>query len=128
MCFKNFGKRKNAFAQIFLKKGTGLFIINKKKSNLFFFTNKFLLNRIKFLLNFLQISYKYDIFIKIKGGGVESQITAIILGLSKIFSNLNKNYYQHLKNFGFLDYDFRIKERKKYGLKKARKASQYSKR
>ena len=70
----------------------------------------------------------YDIQVDVKGGGISSQLDSIQLAVSKAICQMNPEYRQTLKQHMFLRRDSRIKERRKYGLKKARKASQYSKR
>lgn len=71
---------------------------------------------------------KYDVDVKVKGGGVSSQMDAIRLAIAKALCNINGEYRQVLNQNLLLRRDSRIKERRKYGLKKARKASQFSKR
>lgn len=122
------GKRKTAVAKVFIKEGTGVITINKKLSNEYFvnFHEEYqLINKPFVILNILN---KYDIEVNVKGGGLKAQLSAIILALSKSLSKENINYRQILKKHLLLRSDSRIKERRKYGLKKARKASQYSKR
>jgi small subunit ribosomal protein S9 len=76
----------------------------------------------------LEINNKYDTFIKVTGGGVSSQEGAVHLAICKAISKINEDYYFILRKNSFLTSDSRIKERRKYGLKKARKASQFTKR
>jgi len=71
---------------------------------------------------------QFNIIVKVKGGGLHGQSDAIKLGLSRALCKYNIQHRRILKPFNFLRRDSRIKERKKYGLRKARKASQYSKR
>jgi len=74
------------------------------------------------------LNNKFDIDIKVKGGGVSSQMDAIKLAISKAICTIDNEYRKILNQSLLLRRDSRIKERRKYGLKKARKASQYSKR
>ncbi len=125
---KNVGKRKTSVAKAFLFFGTGQIFINE--IDIFkIFNNKPFQKEIvisPFIL--LNCSNKYDAYIYVKGGGVSSQAEAIRLALSKTLGSLKDSYRVLLKHGLFLKSDSRIKERRKYGLKKARKASQYSKR
>lgn len=122
------GKRKTSIAKIFLTEGTGQIIVNGKSLEDFFpgASDEKVLIKKPFLL--LDLVNKFDTRIQVKGGGVSSQLDAIHLGISKALSSLNFTHRQILSRNSYLNRDSRIKERRKYGLKKARKASQYSKR
>jgi small subunit ribosomal protein S9 len=122
------GKRKTSIAKVFLKSGTGKIIINEKHLNLFFDNIGDEKEMIKRPLLLLNVQNQVDLVIKVKGGGTNSQLDAIILALAKALSLLNSDYKKVLNQNLLLRRDSRIKERRKYGLKKARKASQYSKR
>jgi small subunit ribosomal protein S9 len=76
----------------------------------------------------LKLEKQFDIVVLVKGGGLTGQSQAIQLGVTRLLCNIDKENRVILKPFGFLTRDARIKERKKYGLRKARKAPQYSKR
>lgn len=91
------------------------------------FNSKFL-NTIYLPLEILDLKNKFTICIQVKGGGLSGQTDAIKLAIAKALCDLNKEHRPVLKSYGFLTRDSRIKESKKYGLKKARKASQFSKR
>ncbi len=122
------GKRKTSIAKVCLKSGTGNILINQKHINLFFDSIGDEKEMIKRPLVLLNVQNQFDLFIQVKGGGTNSQLDAIILALSKALSLLNSDYKKILNQHLLLRRDSRIKERRKYGLKKARKASQYSKR
>ena len=122
------GKRKRAIARVFLFSGKGKLIINKISGEKYLQYNNEYLNLILEPLKKLNLEKDYDIIVLIKGGGVKSQTEAIQLGITRLLCTINKNNRLILKPLGFLTRDSRIKERKKYGLRKARKASQYSKR
>lgn len=122
------GKRKTSIANILLTKGIGSLKINKKSYKEFFFPLGEEKELLKNSLNFLNINQNFDIFIKVKGGGLISQLQASQLGIAKALSQLGADEKSALSQNGFLYRDSRVKERKKYGLKKARKAPQYSKR
>ncbi len=122
------GKRKTSIAKTFLTEGTGKFIINGKSLEDFFSGASDEKELIKKPFLLLELLNKFDTKIEVKGGGVSSQLDAIQLGISKALSRLDLTYRQTLSRNSYLNRDSRIKERRKYGLKKARKASQYSKR
>jgi len=122
------GKRKCAVAKVFLKQGTGIILVNQKPFEDFFSgaTNERDVIKNPFLV--LNLSNQYDITVSIHGGGVTAQLEAIRLAISKAICLIDNNYRPILNKTLLLRRDSRIKERRKYGLKKARKASQYSKR
>nr|AZL87993.1 ribosomal protein S9 [Harveyella mirabilis] len=122
------GTRKKSIARVKLTSGSGKLIINKLPGESYLqFSPNYL--RISFApLNILRLNKEYDIYVKTKGGGLTGQANAIKLGLAKALCNMNSNNRIILKLKGLLKQDARIKERKKYGLRKARKAPQYSKR
>lgn len=122
------GKRKTSIANVFLKDGSGIITINGKTFENFFSAVGEERETIKIPLILLNLNNKYDIEIKVTGGGITGQLDAIRLAISKALSKMNVEYRPLLKQNLLLRRDSRIKERRKYGLKKARKASQYSKR
>ena len=122
------GKRKRAVAQVFLVPGNGNLIINKVPGEKYLQYNQNYLNYIKDPLEKLQLSNQFDIVVSVKGGGLTGQTEAIQLGIARLLCKIENTNRSILKPYGFLTRDSRIKERKKYGLRKARKAPQYSKR
>lgn len=122
------GKRKRAIAQVFLVPGSGNLIINKVPGEKYLQYNQNYLNYIKDPLEKLQLSNQFDIVVSVKGGGLTGQTEAIQLGIARLLCKIENINRSILKPYGFLTRDSRIKERKKYGLRKARKAPQYSKR
>jgi small subunit ribosomal protein S9 len=126
--YSGIGKRKTSVAKVFLTEGSGIIKINNKDFDLFFANTLEESEALKLPLLLTNINNEYDITINVKGGGMSSQMAAIRLGLSKAICTINIEYRRVLKQNLFLRRDSRIKERRKYGLKKARKASQYSKR
>jgi small subunit ribosomal protein S9 len=105
------------------------FLINNKVSDEYLQHNLNYINKLRFPFIKLQLLHKYQVNACVKGGGLSSQVDAITLGLSRALCKLdNINFRPSLKIAGLLSRDARIKERRKYGLKKARKASQSSKR
>jgi len=122
------GKRKRAIARVFLIPGKGKITINKVPGEKYLQYNTIYLNTIWSPLEKLKLQNRYDILALVKGGGLTGQTDAIRLGLARLICKIENKNRLILKPFGFLTRDARIKERKKYGLRKARKASQYSKR
>ena len=122
------GRCKQAIAHIILKQGNGKIIINNKPGYIYLQNNLTYLKKIHNAFLLLNKDILYDIIIKTKGGGLTGQSNAILLGIARSLLKSNKMNRFILKKAGLLVRDSRIKERKKYGLKKARKASQYSKR
>ena len=128
---KNFfygtGRRKSSIARVRLVEGTGVITINGKDINeyLGMETLKVIVRQPLVATNTLS---KYDVICKVTGGGFTGQAGAIRHGISRALLEANSEYRPTLKANGFLTRDSRMKERKKYGLKKARKAPQFSKR
>ena len=122
------GKRKQAIARVFLIPGEGKLIINKISGNKYLQYNDTYLNMIWSPLEKLSLAKQFDVVALVKGGGLTGQTEAIRLGVSRQLCKIDQANRPLLKSYGFLTRDARIKERKKYGLKKARKAPQYSKR
>jgi len=125
------GKRKTSIARVYLRPGKGNFKLVVKKTERVF-DEYFPLKRDKLTiskpLSLTNTQENFDILINIKGGGLSSQADAIKLGISRALSEYNSELRPALKKAGLLTRDAREKERKKYGLLKARKASQYHKR
>ena len=122
------GKRKEASARVFLIPGEGNIIINKIAGDKYLQYNENYLNTVWSPLEKLNLEKNFDIVTLVKGGGLTGQADAIQLGVARLLCKMDKENRLILKPFGFLTRDSRIKERKKYGLRKARKAPQYSKR
>nr|YP_009695295.1 30S ribosomal protein S9 [Nitzschia alba]QEI59605.1 30S ribosomal protein S9 [Nitzschia alba] len=122
------GKRKQAVARVFINSGKGNFFINSINGNKYLQFNKMYISIIWEPFKILNLDKKFDIIAFVKGGGLSSQSKSIQLGIAKQLCKLNILNQTKLRIHSFLTCDSRIKERKKYGLKKARKASQYSKR
>ena len=128
LIYSAIGKRKTSVAKIFLKEGPGIILINNKPFEESFLTLKEERELIKTPLILVNLNAMYDIDIKVKGGGMSSQLDAVKLAIAKAICTINNDYRFVLNQQLLLRRDSRIKERRKYGLKKARKASQYSKR
>lgn len=126
--YTGIGKRKTSVAKVFLKEGSGLIKVNNKLFEDFFSGVGEERELIKNPFILVNVSNKYDLDVKVKGGGISSQMDAIRLAIAKALCTINNEYRQIFNENLLLRRDSRIKERRKYGLKKARKASQYSKR
>jgi small subunit ribosomal protein S9 len=122
------GKRKHSIARVFLIPGEGNLIINKVKGDKYLQYNNLYLKTVFAPLQKLTLEKQFDVVASVKGGGLTGQASAIQLGIARLLCTMEKENRVILKPFGFLTRDARIKERKKYGLRKARKAPQYSKR
>ena len=121
------GRRKSSVARVYLVPGTGKITINKRDIDDYFGLDT-LKTIVRQPLVATETVDKYDVKVNVVGGGLTGQAGAIRLGISRGLVKLDENYKQELKKAGFLTRDSRSKERKKYGLKKARKAPQFSKR
>ena len=122
------GKRKQSTARVFLIPGTGNIIINKTPGDKYLQYNDTYLRTVWGPLQKLSLENQFDIVALVNGGGLTGQAQAIQLGVARLLCSMDKENRPILKPFGFLTRDARIIERKKYGLRKARKAPQYSKR
>ena len=125
--FQGTGRRKKSIARVVLTEGKGEITVNGKKLEEYFGTEilKVIVNQ---PFNVTNTAGKYDVVCKVVGGGFTGQAGAIRHGISRALLEANGEYRPSLKANGFLTRDPRMKERKKYGLKKARKAPQFSKR
>jgi len=121
------GKRKSAVARVRVTPGTGKVTINKKELNEFYSleTLKAVVMRPFTVANMME---KYDVIATVNGGGFSAQAGAVAHGISKALATIDLDTRTSLKRAGLLTRDSRVKERRKYGLKKARKAPQFSKR
>ena len=126
--YSGLGKRKTSVAKVFLVEGSGIITINNKTFDHFFSGIGEEKESVKTPFVLVNLNNQYNLDIKVQGGGITSQLEAIRLAISKAICTINSEYRQILNQKSFLRRDSRIKERRKYGLKKARKASQYSKR
>lgn len=122
------GRRKKAVARVrILAGGSGTITVNKRPLD-----DYFALDTLKLIVNqpFAETDTagKFDVIVNVRGGGYTGQAGAIRHGISRALCNVDATYRPALKKAGFLTRDPRMKERKKYGLKKARKAPQFSKR
>ena len=121
------GRRKEAIVRVRLMPGTGQFTLNGRTMDSYF-PNKVHQQLIREPLVTLDRDGQYDVIASLRGGGVTGQAGALRLAIARALIDLQADDRPALKKAGFLTRDPRVKERKKYGLKKARKAPQYSKR
>ena len=126
---KNYGtgRRKSSVARVYLVPGTGKITINKRDIDEYFG-----LDTLKVIVRqplvATETSDKFDVLVNVKGGGYTGQAGAIRHGISRALLTVDGDFRPALKKAGYLTRDPRMKERKKYGLKKARRAPQFSKR
>lgn len=122
------GRRKEAVARVRLVPGTGRWVINGRDLATYF-PNKVHQQLVNEPFKTIDVEGKFDVIARIDGGGISGQAGALRLGVARALNAIDtEGNRPSLKKAGFLSRDARVKERKKYGLKKARKASQYSKR
>ncbi|CAA9240693.1 MAG: SSU ribosomal protein S9p (S16e) [uncultured Acidimicrobiales bacterium] len=121
------GRRKQAVARVRIRPGTGVITVNKRPIENYFpsETHRMIVTE---PLRLTTLAENYDIDATMDGGGISGQAGALRLGIARGLVNLDEELRNTLKKAGFLTRDARKKESKKYGLKKARKAPQYSKR
>ncbi|CAF2181457.1 hypothetical protein BRARA_G02248 [Brassica rapa] len=122
------GRRKCAIARVVLQEGTGKVIINYRDAKEYLQGNPLWLQYVKVPLVTLGYENSYDVFVKAHGGGLSGQAQAITLGVARALLKVSADHRSPLKKEGLLTRDARVVERKKVGLKKARKAPQFSKR
>lgn len=124
---RSVGRRKSASARVRVDKGTGKITVNGKSLAEYF--PYFELQEIVLApLKALAKENDLDFSVKIAGGGKKGQAVAVQLGIARALVKWNDEFHKTLKTLGFLKRDARVKERKKFGLKKARRAPQWSKR
>ena len=121
------GRRKSSVARVYLVPGTGKITINKRDMDEYFGLET-LKVVVRQPLTATETADKFDVLVNVRGGGYTGQAGAIRHGIDRALLNVDADYRPVLKKAGFLTRDPRMKERKKYGLKAARRAPQFSKR
>ena len=121
------GKRKNAVARVWLKPGTGQIQINAQPAREYL-QRETLVLQVTEPLRLLQVENQFDVVATVRGGGKAGQAFAVRHGIARALETVDPSYRKPLKDQGLLTRDARIKERKKYGRRGARKRPQYSKR
>ncbi|MDG4596795.1 MAG: 30S ribosomal protein S9 [Candidatus Contendobacter sp.] len=121
------GRRKTAAARVFLRPGTGSILVNRRPLNEYFGreTSCMMVNQ---ALEAVDLKEKFDIYVTVKGGGITGQAGAIRHGITRALIEYDESLRAPLRKAGFVTRDAREVERKKVGLRKARRATQYSKR
>ncbi|MGM0601878.1 MAG: 30S ribosomal protein S9 [Bacillota bacterium] len=125
--YRGTGRRKTSTARVRLLPGDGKFIVNDREIENYF-NRKSLIKDIMSPLELTSTANTFDIDVNVQGGGLSGQAGAVRHGIARALLEVDKDYRTPLKKAGYLTRDSRMKERKKYGLKKARKAPQFSKR
>lgn len=125
--FYALGRRKSATARVRLQSGKGEIVINKKPASEYFSGSEFLLTELKQPFAVIEKD-AFDVSVVVSGGGISGQVDAIKLGIAKALAAMNEDLKGTLKRAELLGRDPREKERKKFGLKKARKQRQFTKR
>jgi small subunit ribosomal protein S9 len=121
------GKRKSAVARVYLRPGSGGIRVNSRNFE-DYFPMETTRNLVRQPLQLLNVGHDLDILVNVQGGGLEGQAGAVKHGISRALVLLNAEFRPALKRAGLLTRDPRIKERKKYGRRGARRGCQYSKR
>ena len=121
------GRRKNAIARVWVRPGSGKVTVNSKDFALYFPRDTYRTAIIQPFIDTNTIG-KFDVVCTAKGGGTTGQAGAIVNGIARALDCISEDYHVQLRAGGFLTRDSRIVERKKYGKRKARKSSQFSKR
>jgi small subunit ribosomal protein S9 len=126
--FEGIGRRKESSARVRVMSGSGKFIVNTKEASAFFTRAGDIENIMKPLVAIGEDRAGYDISVVVNGGGVSGQTSSVMLGLARALVKMNAEWNSSMRKAGLLTRDARIKERKKPGLKRARKAPTYTKR
>lgn len=126
--FEGIGRRKEATARVRVMKGTGQFVVNTKTANEYFPRTGDMTRVLSTFEAVGESDGQYDVSVMVNGGGVTGQVDAVVLGLARALVKMNPDLRPPLREGGFLTRDARVKERKKPGLKRARKAPTYTKR
>ena len=125
--FNAVGRRKSAVARVRLVPGEGKILINKRDIDDYFGLETLKMT-VRQPMNLVNVGGSFDVLVNVRGGGLTGQAGAIRHGISRALCKVNPELRDALKKAGFLTRDPRMKERKKYGLKAARRAPQFSKR
>lgn len=126
--YEGIGRRKESTARVRITQGAGNFIVNEKELREYFTRFGDAASILKPFSSTGENQAQYDVSVKVSGGGVNGQTDAVQLGLARAFVKINPEYTSALRKDGLLTRDPRVKERKKPGLKRARKAPTYTKR
>lgn len=125
--YRGLGRRKSAVARVIVRPGKGNFVINKREARAYLMSD-LLLQEASLPLTITNTVEQFDIQVNVRGGGLSGQAGAIRLGIARALIEASADYRPSLKAEGMLTRDARVVERKKPGLRKARRAKQFSKR
>ncbi len=126
--YEGIGRRKESTARVRLMSGSGKFMVNEKEAAAFFTRLGDMEDILRPFTAVGQDAKTYDVTVLVNGGGVTGQTEAVRLGVARALVKINADWTSSLRKFGLLTRDARVKERKKPGLKRARKAPTYTKR
>ncbi len=126
--FYALGRRKTATARVRLTSGKGKITVNEQSAETYFADSKYLLHKLAQPFTVLDQTGKFDVSAHVSGGGHDGQLEAVRLGIAKALTTVNEDYKATLKRADLLSRDPRDKERKKFGLRGARKQRQFTKR
>ncbi len=126
--YEGVGRRKQSTARVRLTSGSGKFLVNEKPLDVYFGRMGDMSSILEPFNAVAQNNNIFDVTVKVSGGGVTGQAESVRLGLARAFVKMNEEYLNSLRKAGLLTRDARVKERKKPGLKRARKAPTYTKR
>jgi small subunit ribosomal protein S9 len=121
------GRRKSSVARVWVKAGKGAFVVNNKSLEEYFRVAT-LCSKILSPFKATNSEGKFDVFCTVKGGGHSGQAGAVLLGIARALDKFDSDFHSNLRNGGLLTRDARVVERKKYGKRKARRSTQFSKR
>lgn len=126
--YQGTGRRKTSVARVRLYAGSGQFVVNDRTPENYFSERELLQREIRAPLELTDTLGNFDVLVRVRGGGVASQAEAVRHGIARALLDANADLRPALKHAGMLTRDARVKERKKVGLKRARKRPQYTKR
>ena len=126
--YEGIGRRKESSARVRLMSGSGKFVVNEKEAAAFFTRPGDMQDILRPFAAVGEDSQKYDVSVLVNGGGVTGQTESVRLGIARALLLINGDWTSALRKVGLLTRDARVKERKKAGLKRARKAPQFTKR
>jgi small subunit ribosomal protein S9 len=121
------GRRKSSIARVWVKSGKGAFVVNNKTLEEYFRVET-LCSKILSPFKATNSEGKFDVFCTVKGGGHSGQAGAVLLGIARALDKFDSEFHANLRSNGMLTRDSRVVERKKYGKRKARRSTQFSKR
>ncbi len=125
--YKGLGRRKSSIARVLLTPGSGKILVNERETS-DYFPNSLVIKDMMQPLVVTKTEDKYDVKVKVIGGGFNGQAGAIRLGIARALVQVNPDFKKDLRSVGLITRDARVKERKKFGLYGARRSPQFTKR